>query len=167
MSMRWFPDDNLLESELVSLGMVEVCYQQSSSILTFQDLEDEALSSELVPIQLPDSGHALHVVIKHHLSVQCFWLSFLREALFHLDNLFHLLLSLLRQISAQFWDCDSSLLTRLAQASNHISSHCGDQLCTPRHKQWLGVEEHFGRPLKLSGFFSSLFCSLQLNTRYQ
>ena len=80
----------------MSLGMVEVCYQQSSSILKFQDLEDEALSSELVPIQLPDSGHALHVVIKHHLSVQCFWLSFLREALFHL------LLSLLRQINTQF-----------------------------------------------------------------
>lgn len=47
----------------MSLGMDEVCYQQSSSILKFQDLEDEALSSELVPIQLLDSGHALHVVI--------------------------------------------------------------------------------------------------------
>ena len=53
----------------MSLGVVEVCYQRSSSTLKFQDLEDEALYSALVSIQLPDSGHALHVVIKHHLSV--------------------------------------------------------------------------------------------------
>ena len=53
----------------MSLGMVEVCYQQSSSILKFQYLEDEALSSELVSIQLPDGGHALHEVINYHLSV--------------------------------------------------------------------------------------------------
>ena len=61
----------------MSLGMVEVCYQQSSSILKFQDLEDEALSSELVSIQLPDGGHALHEVIKHHLSVAAVPLAFL------------------------------------------------------------------------------------------
>ena len=53
----------------MSLGMIEVCYQQSSSILKFQDLEDEALSSELVSIQLPDGGHTVHEVMKHHLSV--------------------------------------------------------------------------------------------------
>ena len=35
----------------------------------FQNLEDEALCSELVSMQLPDSEHALHAVIKHHLSV--------------------------------------------------------------------------------------------------
>jgi len=66
--MRLFPG-RLSESDLVSLGVVEVCYQRSSSTLMFKDLEDEALSSELVSIQLPDSKHALHVVIKHHLSV--------------------------------------------------------------------------------------------------
>ena len=53
----------------MSLGVVEVCYQRSSSTLSFQDLEDEALSSELVSRQLPHSEHALHVVIKHHLSM--------------------------------------------------------------------------------------------------
>ena len=53
----------------MSLGVVDVCYQRSSFDLKFQDLEDEALSSDLVSMQLPDSGHALHVVIKHHLSV--------------------------------------------------------------------------------------------------
>ena len=31
----------------------------------FQNLEDEALCSELVSIQLPDSEHALHAVINH------------------------------------------------------------------------------------------------------
>ena len=36
----------------MSLGVVEVCYQRSSSALMFQDLEDEARSSELVSIQL-------------------------------------------------------------------------------------------------------------------
>ena len=41
----------------------------SSSTLKFQVLEDEALSSDLFSLQLPDSGNALHVVIKHHLSV--------------------------------------------------------------------------------------------------
>ena len=51
------------------LGVVEVCYQRSSSTLKFQDLEYEAPSSGLVSMQLPDSGHALHVVMKHHLSV--------------------------------------------------------------------------------------------------
>jgi len=66
--MRLFPG-RLSESDHVSLGVVEVCYQRSSSILMFEDLEDEALSSELVSVQLPDSKHALHVVIKHHLSV--------------------------------------------------------------------------------------------------
>ena len=35
----------------MSLGGVEVYYQQPSSILRFQDLEDEALNSELVSIQ--------------------------------------------------------------------------------------------------------------------
>lgn len=53
----------------MSLGVAEVCYQRSSSTLMFQDLGDEALSSELVSIQLCDREHALHVVIKHHLSV--------------------------------------------------------------------------------------------------
>ena len=52
--MRLFPG-RLSESDLVSLGVVEVCYKRSSSTLMFQDLEDEALSSELVSIQLPDS----------------------------------------------------------------------------------------------------------------
>jgi len=38
---------------LVSLGVAEVCYQRSSFTLMFQDLGDEALSSELVSIQFP------------------------------------------------------------------------------------------------------------------
>ena len=53
----------------MSLGVAEVRYQRSSSTLKFQDLEDEALNSKLVFIQLPDCGHALHEVIKHHMSV--------------------------------------------------------------------------------------------------
>jgi len=56
-------------SDLASLGVVEVCYQRSSSTPVFKDLEDETLSSELVSIQLPDGEHALHVVIKHRLTV--------------------------------------------------------------------------------------------------
>ena len=42
MSMRRFPG-RLLESDLVSLGVAEVCYQRSSSTLKFQDLEDETI----------------------------------------------------------------------------------------------------------------------------
>ena len=34
------------------LGVAEVRYQRSSSSLKFRDLEDEALNSELVSIQL-------------------------------------------------------------------------------------------------------------------
>ena len=66
--MRLFPG-GLSESDLVSLGVLQVCYQRSSSTLMFKDLEDEALSSALVSIQLRDSKHALHVVINHRLSV--------------------------------------------------------------------------------------------------
>ena len=44
----------------MSFGVVKVCYQRSSSTLRFQDLEDKAPSSELVSMQVPDSGHTLH-----------------------------------------------------------------------------------------------------------
>ena len=80
--------------------------------------------------------------------------------------LFRFSLSLLRQNFAQFWDCHSSLVTQLVQASTHISAHCWDQLCIPIHKQWLGVEERFVRLLKL-WFCFSLYCSLQLDASYQ
>lgn len=45
----------------MSLGVAEVCYQRSFFTLMFQYLGDEALSSELVSLQLPESEHALHV----------------------------------------------------------------------------------------------------------
>ena len=44
----------------MSFGAVKVFYQRSSSTFKFQDLEDKAPSSELVSMQLPDSGHTLH-----------------------------------------------------------------------------------------------------------
>ena len=46
----------------MSLGVVEVCYHRSFSTLKFQDLGDEAFSSGLVSMKLPDSEHPFHVV---------------------------------------------------------------------------------------------------------
>ena len=60
----------------MSLGVVEVCYHRSSSTLKFQDLEDEAFSSDLVSMQLPDSGHAFHVVKRSLVGVTAFGFPF-------------------------------------------------------------------------------------------
>jgi len=72
--MRHFPG-SLSESDFVSLGIVEVCYQRPSSTLMFQDLEDEALISELLSRLLPDNVDALHVVIILSVAVPLAFLS--------------------------------------------------------------------------------------------